>query len=1386
MSVDSGGNQYATFYFDYQFQFDTVSLNYSSNTRKGLVLKQNNNGKVLWYKTIEAINTSYSVYPGASMFNSKGNLLVFVVCPSDIKVGKDTIKQIGTSGMAGYLIEFNDSGKIVNGRQLIEASSNIIPNQPSNKFVCEKNDDLSMVLPAIVSKVYDSTGTININSKSGTSNIILKFSNSGKVLKWTADVPTLYINSLKADIYGNMYAAAYWAGSSSFTFKGKTISNSWGSIGAVFIWDKDGNDKNWFPIISNKNSTLYNIAVHDSSSIFVSGNYLGDSVKVDTFWKKNRKYGTYNFLARYDINGKAKWFKTEDTSYSTTFNYFNGSTSMSNYLDKFIYTSFNLPNGTKPVIFDAQYYYPPNKASNVGMNMKVDEGGNILWGFRTGFPFWSMGTDPKDNLYFMGPWTGDTIKFGTIKKKSLGNYDVYIGKTTDYSIERGNVYAGPYCAGDTIKVPFTKKGTFDTSNYFIAELSDEFGIFDGKERELGRIKATKDTVVIGRLPFFKTASSGNYRIRIISTNPIVQSYYKFDKLRLLIYSSDKADPGPTETICYGDSIKLSTYGGTKWTWSPKYNMSDSNIRQPWAWPIRDTTYKIIIADSSGCGAPDTAVKKIIIRKPLKLTLAFNDTIVCDTSLLKLPMNFAGGDSTSYQWKAYTVTSPFNTWKMIKSGKLKLNDTLFHIPKVNITTSQKLAIVLDDQCTNKKDTAYLNISLLKPSVITKKIKDTLVCYRGIVNRKAKATYPSKNYKWQWMDITNNNILSNTDSLSFAPTNHTKIRLTLTNGCTLDTSIFSVYVNQQLKAQIISGTQNLNDTTLCFGQSLNLKSNSKGGSGIGNKFEWRFDGNLVASSDSFLMQSLNLFPKTGGIKKVILVLKDNCTPNGDTVSKIISVVESPISDFSYGTVCNRTNTDFKFTGSVPASPITTNYNWSFEGEGSTTLQNPSKLLSILGNRKVTLSVNSNNGCKDEITKTIEVKKQPKADFTFRDVCENDSAVFTNFSKDASSYSWNFGDGKESKNQDVKHKYPNVVNPKTYNVKLVALAKDGCSDSITKTISVVESPIADFSFGILCSRTITEFKFTGTKPSNPVLSTYNWNFNNEATSTLEYPSKLFSIGAKKINLKVMSNNGCSDTLTKVIEIKPQATADFLTNDVCESDSVIFKNLSTDATGYLWKFGDGQTVTTNSSFYTQKHKYQISSTTTYNVTLVSQVTSGCADSIVKAVTVNANPKSSFTFTTNQNTILFKADETATTYKWYFGNGDSATSSSQDYNYTYSKNPSAYTACLLATNVAGCISKSCKELSVTAGISSLSKNLGIKIYPNPNLGNFTVELDNPAELGSIEVYNSVGELVKKVEKVNKVNGLEIDVPDGIYLVRIKNGELIWNQKVSVSRESNR
>lgn len=1374
LSVDKAGNQYATFNFYSSIEFDSMKLTQSNSFQHGLVIKQDASGKTLWHRVIEPLGTN--VYTVKSMFNSKGNLLVFAASNKSIVVKNDTIRRQGTIGYALFMIEFNDTGKIIYSKHLIEGNLGSI-NYQQNKIFSDSDDNiyLGLIYNDDV-KVYNSAG-IDTLAGSGSRNIVFKFSPSGGKLEWTRVLPhsAVWINSLKVDLHLNVYIATHWAGNSSFVFNGSTISTPSSSvgIGTIFILDKNGNDKNWFYIKGSANrSTIFDIAVHDTNSVFISGSYLGDSARFDTLWKKNKKYGVYDFFAKYKANGSMTWVKVEDTTYSTSFFYPNYYGSMTNYLDQFFYLStFAVNHFYTPVSYDGQKY--SGNGNGYGFNMKADDKGNILWGFKTYYPFFGVGTDQNNNFYFQGWGINDTIRFGKFKSYANG-YDGYIGKTFDYAIYRGNVDEGPYCAGDTLLIPYTRHGNFSDTNTFFAELSDEFGNFSGGERILGKIRTNKDSTIIGLLPIFKVASSHKYRIRIRSTSPQAQSFYTEDTLRLLIYSSDKADPGPTEAICYGDSIKLSTYGGTKWTWSPKYNMDDSTQRQPWAWPIKDTTYKIIIGDSSGCGAPDTAYKKIIIREPLSLTLAFNDTMVCDTSLINLPMQFSGGDSVNYHWRAFSIGTSSNAWNLVKSGKLKLNDTLYHFPKVSITASQKLAIVLDDQCTNKKDTAYVSIQLLNPSELSTKFKDTLLCMGNTISWKAKPLYSLTKYSvWEWRDIANNTVLSTNDSLRITAIKTTKIKLILTNDCTIDSNVFTLNVNPPLKATILSGKANLNDTTLCLGQSLKLFTFGSGGAGKGYNYSWKVNGTIVSNTDSLVSK-----PGTASNYILTLVLNDNCTIPVDSVSKMITVVESPVANFSYGEACNRTNTDFKFTGAKPNAPISTSFYWDFEGEGSSTVENPFHLLSILGNRKVTLTLVSGNGCKDEISKTVEVKPQAKADFTYKDTCENDSVVFTNLSKDATGYNWYLGDSSNSNKQNVKHKYQNGVNPKTYNVKLITLVKDGCPDSVGKSITIKPAPKADFTWDIACSKTATRFKFTGTTHQAPITTTYHWNFNNEFSSITENPSHLYSVpGTKSTILTLTSSNGCTDTLSKTIEIKPQSKADFTANDVCESDSAVFVNKSKDATSYKWKFGDGQI----SSKQNPKHKYQIATSTTFNVTLVAEVANGCSDSVVNAVTINKNPNPDFITTQTGNKLELKAKAGYSKYQWEIETTDSFTTTNPNYTYTL-KNYTPHKVCLTITDAAGCTAQTCKTIAL--GISKISKSDGFKIYPNPNPGNFIIEIENPGNDLSIEVYNLLGKLIKIVEiSTNKLSySVDLKVANGIYIVRVRNGESVFNQKVTIDR----
>ncbi|MFT5157272.1 MAG: hypothetical protein ACI83I_001832, partial [Bacteroidia bacterium] len=1143
MAVDSSGNQYATFNFAKQIQFDTFTLNDSTSRPKGLILKQNSNGKVLWHKTIFSLNSGRSFSIMGSLFNKKGNLIVFAASTNDILVGSDTLKRIGTSNFAVFMIEFDQSGKILKGSTIIVGKITTLSNV-SNLIVSDIYDNfyLNLVYSGPV-KVYDSSTTTTMGSKStGSRSINFKFSNSGKKFEWSNSLPyyRLIVNSISADINGNVYAVGYLTPKSSIYFGGKTITNPQYDIGIVFIWDKNGNEKHWFWVkASGKNSSFTNIAAYDTNTVFLSGSYVGDSALFGNTWIKNRKFGCYNFISKYNSTGKAIWVKPEDTSHSNGFNARNYNSSMANFQDSFFYVSIYLRNHYyQDVIFDGQKY--PAKPNGYGINLKVDARGNILWGFRSYYPFSSMGTDVANNLYFQGAWVGDTLKMGSFKAYPDG-YDCFIGKTFDYAIYRGKVNSGPFCAGDSISVPYTIQGEFGDTNTFFAEISDEFGNFTGKERELGRLKTKNAGTIKGVLPLFQVASSGKYRIRIRSNSPQAQSFYLEDTLRLLIYSKDKADPGPPEFVCIGDTIQLSTYGGTKWTWSPNYNMSDSTQRQPLIWPTNDTTFKIIIADSSGCGAPDTAYKEIFMRKALKATFAFSDTAVCDTSLLKIPIKFEGGDSTSYHWEWYSIQSS-GSWKKESSDSFALQDTLALIPKIDLNNSQKLALVLDDQCTKKKDTAYVIIHLSKPSLMQSKFKDTLLCMGNKLILVAKPVYtPDKNHQWKWVDLTNNQTLSNLDSINIPVLKTFQIQLTFSNGCTSDTNTFMVNVNPPLKANILLEKFNLNDTTLCFGDSIRLKSIGMGGEGFGYMYQWKLNGDLFSTADSFNVLSDTIYPVKGRKKSLTLSLMDQCGSFPDSVSKIITVIESPKADFSFGSGCDRTATDFVFTGTKSKSPITTSFHWDFEGEGTSNLQNPSKLLTQLGSRNISLTTTSSNGCADKISKQVQVKAQAKADFKMTDVCEIDSAYFVNqssVSKGNLNFIWSFGDGGSSMLSSPTHLYPNGRNPKTYTVKLVADITNGCPDSTSKTITVFESPKADFKVGMLCSRTPADFMFTGHKPIAPINTVINWNFNNEANSNLENPRILFkNAGKKSIVLKLTSSNGCKDSIKKEVDLKAQS---------------------------------------------------------------------------------------------------------------------------------------------------------------------------------------------------------------------------------------------------------
>ncbi len=179
-------------------------------------------------------------------------------------------------------------------------------------------------------------------------------------------------------------------------------------------------------------------------------------------------------------------------------------------------------------------------------------------------------------------------------------------------------------------------------------------------------------------------------------------------------------------------------------------------------------------------------------------------------------------------------------------------------------------------------------------------------------------------------------------------------------------------------------------------------------------------------------------------------------------------------------------------------------------------------------------------------ITSKPMPELDFSVTNTCFTaDSTTFKNTSSKATikSWSWNFGDAaapvaqNSSAKEAPKHKYPG---PGTYQVWLAAENTEGCRDTVFKTVALGEKPIADLSWNKECYAPNLNITFQNKSVSSAKISKYAWKLSNsgavmkESTgSELNYTFP--SAGKSDIKLKITTDLGCADSITKVFTTKP-----------------------------------------------------------------------------------------------------------------------------------------------------------------------------------------------------------------------------------------------------------
>ncbi|MDI1232897.1 MAG: hypothetical protein PSX81_01300, partial [bacterium] len=668
-------------------------------------------------------------------------------------------------------------------------------------------------------------------------------------------------------------------------------------VSGSFVLETDtlGNYIKSFTIDNFYQSTI-NAIVTDGKHLYVSGSFrdtlrFGNKKIIPQLTKGDGSNANTKelYIASITTNFKTRWFYHPEILNKSNSTYFVNQISYSTFSDDFLYFGGTL--GSK-ILIDSNTISPTFQ-SDVFL-MKSDTLANILWATSGKTTFGEVETMDAigGKSVFVGGRFTRQLELGKFKDSGIGLYNSFVAKITDFAIKRGSVKAGPYCAGDSIRIPYNLIGNFDSTNFFIAQLSNEDGNFDKGYRELGRLKSNKDGTIIGVLPMFNVVSSNNYRIRILSTKPAVQSYYKTDTLRLLIYSRDNAFAGNDKVICRGDTIAISTFGGTKWKWTPNYNMADSNSRVAKVWPSITTRYRIVIADSSGCGAPDTAFKTIEVRKSPMAIILNPDTTYCIGANVTLLAKFAHGDSINYAWKWYSLDHIGN-YTELKSASFKNRDTLIFKLPASVKDSQQIVLYLEDGCSNKISVTKYTIKINKQKPKTQLISfDTALCPGSAfaITSIFKTIVPNLN-SWQWYETNFSGFFfpgvirknKSADTLLYnvplsIPSNK-RIRIILKDQCSekFDTAIIKIRLRDTLNLQL-----NTNDNTLCYGSMQLFKAKTKGGLPSAYRYEW-----LDVVSNKILSNADSLYINADRSKQIKVSVTDHCVPNNSSTLLTIKI-------------------------------------------------------------------------------------------------------------------------------------------------------------------------------------------------------------------------------------------------------------------------------------------------------------------------------------------------------------------------------------------------------------------------------------------------------------------------------------------------------------------
>ncbi len=487
-----------------------------------------------------------------------------------------------------------------------------------------------------------------------------------------------------------------------------------------------------------------------------------------------------------------------------------------------------------------------------------------------------------------------------------------------------------------------------------------------------------------------------------------------------------------DTICRNDTLALYANGAATYQWSSTGTPNLGTLDSLLVAPQNTTTYNLIGYDTLGCASTSVSQTIVVGRRPTINAFNNSNPVICvgGNSILFVQATTGGaggGVVLSYQWNPNVSTT----------------NTATVAPTTN--TLYTVTVIGQYGCFSTDTTnVIINTSLTSPSLSVS--PDSLVICQGVSNTaQLVASSTSPNITYSWASTFGNPITSTNDTLNVNVGNQTLTYIVTgtdpTNGCN-SSAVAVIYVRPVPNLNLSSISQ-----TVCLNGSTVLNVNISNTQGTSSSLY-----NVAWTPSAGNLQTITVSPTVTGYYYVNVTSPYGCVRADSILITVDTTLISPTLNLqaSQISLCNNALVSIDLVANTDA--INPNFSWL---PNQVSINNDSIVVAPTQNTTYSVSVTDQAGCTSSSSQLISIYPAPVANFTYNTSPNND--VNFVYSAGGNSYSWDFGDGSTSTQQNPTHSYPTAG---TFTVTLIVTSPQGCSDTSNQIIQALVNGINDLS--------------------------------------------------------------------------------------------------------------------------------------------------------------------------------------------------------------------------------------------------------------------------------------------------------------------------------------